>query len=67
MEFLFQKRRLKLVVTDHARQRVAFRAVTLEMLIEVLEGVAMIKKKELNKFWVYKSISGLRKIPQAYP
>jgi hypothetical protein len=58
MEVLFQKRRLKLVVTDHARQRMVLRSITVETLVDALESGATIKKKEANKFWVYKSVPG---------
>jgi hypothetical protein len=58
MDVVFQKRKFKLVVTKHARERMASRAITLETLVDVIESGTAIKKTEESKFWVYKSISG---------
>lgn len=58
MVVVFQKQKFKLVLTEHARERMTLRAITMEILIDVVENGMAIKKKEENKFWVYKSIAG---------
>jgi hypothetical protein len=58
MEVVFQKRKFKLVVTEHAQQRMALRALSLDILVDVVQNGTALKKAEANKFWVYKTISG---------
>ncbi|MEI8025121.1 MAG: DUF4258 domain-containing protein [Pseudomonadota bacterium] len=58
MEVVFLKRKFKFVMTEHVRQRMVLREISLNMIVDVIESGIVMKKSEENKYWVYKSISG---------
>jgi hypothetical protein len=57
MEVVFLKRKFKFVMTEHVRQRMVLREISLNMLVDVIECGIVMKKSEENKYWVYKSVS----------
>jgi hypothetical protein len=58
MDVCFANKRYKLVFTDHARQRMSVRDVTIEMSIAIIETGTVITKERKGRFWVYKNLPG---------
>lgn len=57
MKVAFLKRNFELIITDHAQQRMEMRNITMSSLVKIIEKGSVVKKKEENKYWVYKSFS----------
>lgn len=55
MTILFQNKKLKVIITNHAVQRMKERDITKELILEVLES-GDVKQKDEDRFWVYKNI-----------
>jgi hypothetical protein len=58
MDVWFRKKRLKLVLTDHAQLRLKSREVTIEMVIDVIQTGKVKPKGDEDRFWIYKDFSG---------
>lgn len=55
MTILFQNKKLNVIITNHALQRMKERDITKELVLEVLES-GDIKQKDEDRYWVYKHI-----------
>ncbi len=55
MEVIFEKRRRKLILTDHAQMRMNTRDLSLERVIDIIQTGKVKPKSEDNRFWVYKN------------
>lgn len=54
MNVSFQSRKYKLIVTEHARNRMTTRGISIDQVIELIENGIAMKKKDRNKYWVYR-------------
>lgn len=52
---LFQTKKVKVVFTNHALQRMKERDISKELVLEILDS-GQVKQKEEDKYWVYKNI-----------
>jgi hypothetical protein len=57
MTILFQDKKLNLIITNHALQRMKERDITKELVLDVLKS-GSIKQKDTDKYWIYKKVHG---------
>ena len=54
----FKGKRYKLVLTQHALERMSEREISRTIVEDVIQTGTPVKKKTLGKWWVYKRIKG---------
>lgn len=55
MDVSFKKRRLKLVLTEHAQARIQLRELSIDMIVDVIQTGKIKPKEDEDRFWVYKN------------
>ena len=60
MEVRFSNNRFKLVITDHARQRMKARNLTKDIIISVIETGKVKAKVTEDRYWVYADLPNRR-------
>ena len=56
MRVRFQNKAYQLVITDHARARMALRNIDEESIADIIENGEVKEKHMKNKFWVFKKM-----------
>jgi hypothetical protein len=53
---VFQNQRIKLVITEHARQRMSERDISMADLLHVLETGTIQRRAHSERIWIYKTL-----------
>lgn len=57
-EVTFRRKKYKLIITQHALERMVSRNISRSLVLEIIETGKPKAKKKPCKWWIYKSIKG---------